>query len=74
MRFPVNASRQQRCPVCKAAGPGANPPAAPRPESASVTFAVWHRAAKGHAGPVVLGGDLYLGWDAAVSVQAPAEP
>ena len=66
MRFPVNATRQKRCPVCKTAGPGTNPPADPRPETASLSFAVWHRAGKGQAGPVVLGGDLYLGWDAGV--------
>jgi hypothetical protein len=67
IRFPVNATRQKRCPVCKTAGPGTNPPADPRPETASLLFAVWHGAAKGQAGPVVLGGDLYLGWDAGVS-------
>jgi hypothetical protein len=66
MRFPVNATRQERCPVCKAAGAGANPPATPRPETAGLSFAVWHRSAKGQKGPVVLGGDLYLGWDAGV--------
>jgi hypothetical protein len=66
MRFPVNATRQKRCPVCKAAGPGTNPPATPRRETVSLSFAVWHRSAKGQAGPVVLGGDLYLGWDAGV--------
>ena len=64
MRFPVDATRQKRCPVCKAAGPGTHPPAEPRPETASLSFAVWHQAG---AGPVVLGGDLYLGWDAGVS-------
>jgi hypothetical protein len=66
MRFPVNATRQKRCPVCKAAGPGTSPPATPRPETADLSFAVWHRSSKGQAGPVVLGGDLYLGWDAGV--------
>jgi hypothetical protein len=66
MRFPVNATRQKRCPVCKAAGPGTRPPATPRPETASLSFAVWHRYARGQAGPVVLGGDLFLGWDAGV--------
>ena len=66
MRFPVNATRQKRCPVCKAAGPGTDPPADPRPETAGLSFAVWHRSAKGQAGPVVLGGDLYLDWDAGV--------
>jgi hypothetical protein len=66
MRFPVNATRQKRCPICKVAGPGTNPPATPRLQTASLSFAVWHRAAKGQSGPVVLGGDLYLDWDAGV--------
>ena len=66
MRFPVKVTKQKRCPVCKAAGTGTNPPTTPRPESASLSFAVWHRSAKGEAGPVVLGGDLSLGWDAGV--------
>jgi hypothetical protein len=67
IRFPVNATRQKRCPVCKIAGPGRRPPADPRPETAGLSFAVWHKAGKGQTGPVVLGGDLYLGWDAGVS-------
>lgn len=67
MRFPVNATHQKRCPVCKTAGPGTRPPTDPRPETTSLSFAVWHQAGKGQAGPVVLGGDLYLGWDAGVS-------
>ena len=67
MRFPVNATRQNRCPVCKAAGPGTNQATTPRPETASLSFAVWHRAANGRSGPVVLGGDLFLGWDAGAS-------
>ena len=66
MRFPVNATRQKRCPVCKLAGPGTNPPADLRPESASLSFAVWHKEGKGEDGPYVLGLDLYLGWDAGV--------
>jgi hypothetical protein len=66
MRLPVNATRQKRCPVCKAEGPGTNPPSTPRPETASLSFAVWHQAAKDQAGPVTLGGDLALGWDAGV--------
>jgi hypothetical protein len=67
MRFPVNATRQKRCPVCKAAGAGTNPPATPRPETASLSFAFWHQSPKPQVGPVVLGGDLSLGWDAGVS-------
>lgn len=67
MRFPVNATRQKRCPICKVAGPRTRPPSDPRPETASLSFAVWHTAGTGQAGPGVLGGDLYLGWDAGVS-------
>jgi hypothetical protein len=66
MRFPVNATRQRRCPVCKADGPGRNPPATPRPETAVLSFSVYTRTPKG-AAPTVLGGDLFLGWDAGVS-------
>lgn len=66
IRFPVNASRQKRCPVCKAAGPGTNPPVTPRPETAGLLFAIWHRSAKGQAGPVLLGANLFLGWDSGV--------
>jgi hypothetical protein len=60
---------QKRCPVCKAAGPGTNPPTTPRPETASLSFAIWHRVAKGQSSPVVLGGDLLLGWDSGVCKQ-----
>ena len=66
MRFPVNAARQKRCPVCKTAGPGTISTADPRPETATLSFALWHKAGEGQAGPVVLGGDLYFGWDAGV--------
>jgi hypothetical protein len=66
MRFPIDATRQTRCPVCKAASPGTDPPATPRPETASLSFAVWHQSAEPTARPVVLGGDLALGWDAGV--------
>lgn len=66
MRFPVDVTNQKRCPVCKKPGPGTRPPAAPRPETSSLSFAVWHRSAKAQAGLVVLGGDLCLGWDAGV--------
>src|SRR5688500_5511201 len=66
MRFPVNATNQKRCPVCKAPGPGTNPPSTPRPETTSLSFAVWHQSAKPSPSPVVLGGDLSLGWDSGV--------
>ena len=66
MRFPVDATPQKRCPVCKAVGPGTNLPTTPRAETASLTFAVWHRAAKTQSGPVLLGGEMCLGWDAGV--------
>jgi hypothetical protein len=66
IRFPTNASRQKRCPVCKAAGPGTNPPVTPRPETAGLLIAIMHRSAKRQAGPVVLCADLLLGWDSGV--------
>ncbi len=65
MRFPVDVTRQNRCPVCKTDGPGRIPSATPRPESASLSFAVY-ATTKGAANPVVLGGDLFFGWDAGV--------
>lgn len=65
MRFPIDVTRQKRCPVCKAAGPGTDPPGTTRPETASLSFAVY--ATTGGPTPVVLGGDLFLGWDAGVS-------
>ena len=58
MRFPVDATRQTRCPVCKAAGLG--------PETAGLAFAVWHQPAEDQPGPYTLGLDLYLDWDAGV--------
>ena len=65
MRFPVDVTRQKRCPVCKADVPGHNPPDAPRPEAATMAIGVY--ATKSDApGPVVLGGDLFFGWDAGV--------
>lgn len=66
MRFPADVTRQTRCPVCKADGPGCNPPGTRRPETASLSFAVY-ASTKGAASPVILGGDLFLGWDAGVS-------
>jgi hypothetical protein len=56
MRFPVNVTRQTRCPVCKKAGPGTNPPATPRPETATLSFTV-HSVAHGRSYPVFLGGE-----------------
>lgn len=64
MRFPIDVTRQKRCPVCKTAGPGTNPPDTPRSETASLSFAVY--ATTPGRTPVVLGGDLFLGWDAGV--------
>jgi hypothetical protein len=66
MRFPVNVTRQTRCPVCKKAGPGTNPPATPRPENATLSFVV-QSFVHGRSYPVFLGGELILGWDAGVS-------
>lgn len=60
MRFPMNLTNQKKCPVCKKAGPGTNPPAAPRPEDVTLTF--------GHMMKVECSADHYLllGWDAGV--------
>ena len=66
MRFPVNVTRQTRCPVCKKAGPGINPPATPRPETATLSFYV-QSFVHGRSYPVFLGGDLSLGWDSGIS-------
>jgi len=69
MRFPVNVTSQKRCPVCKKAGPGTNPPATPRPEVASLLFSV-QSFVHGRSYPVYLGSDLILGWDSGVSKSA----
>src|SRR5262249_42129529 len=66
MRFPVNVTRQTRCPVCKKAGPGTNPPVTPRPETATLSFVV-QSFVHGNSYPVFLGGHLILGWDSGVS-------
>jgi hypothetical protein len=66
MRFPVDVTRQKRCPVCKQLGPGTNPPATPRPEAATLMFVV-QAFVHGRSYPVFLGGDLILGWDSGVS-------
>lgn len=66
IRFPVNVTRQTRCPTCKKAGPGTNPPATPRPETASLWFVVLSFV-HGRSYPVYLGGNLMLGWDSGVS-------
>ena len=66
MRFPVNVTSQKRCPVCKKAGPGTNPPATPRPETASLSFVVLSFV-HGRSYPVFLGSALILGWDSGVA-------
>jgi hypothetical protein len=65
MRFPANVTRQKQCPVCKKAGPGTRPPATPRPETASLSLVVMLHA-PGRSSPVVLGADLFLGWDSGI--------
>lgn len=67
MRFPVNATRQKRCPVCRTLGPGTNSPVTPRPETASLSLSVLHQAARKQPGSVFLGGHLFLGWDSGLS-------
>jgi hypothetical protein len=62
----VNVTRQARCPVCKAVVAETNPPATPRPETATLTFVV-QSFVHGRSYPVFLGGDLILGWDSGVS-------
>jgi hypothetical protein len=66
MRFPVNVTEQKWCPVCKKPGPGTNPPATPRPETASLSFVV-QSFVHGRSYPVYLGSDLILGWDSGVT-------
>jgi hypothetical protein len=66
MRFPVNVTSQKRCPVCKKAGPGTNPPDTPRPENASLSFVV-QCFVHGRSYPVFLGSNLILGWDSGVA-------
>jgi hypothetical protein len=66
MRFPVNVTSQKRCPVCKKAGPGTNPPVVPRQETAALLFVV-QSFVHGRSYPVFLGSDLILGWDSGVA-------
>jgi hypothetical protein len=66
MRFPVNVTRQTRCPVCKTAGPGTNQPVTPRQPTATLSFVV-QSFVHGRSYPVFLGSDLILGWDSGVS-------
>jgi hypothetical protein len=66
MRFPVNVTRQTRCTVCKKAGPGRNPLAIPRAETARLSF-VGHSFVHSRSYPVFHGGHLILGWDSGVS-------
>lgn len=65
MRFPTDVTNQKRCPVCKKVGPGAHPPATPRPETASLSFLVTSES-RGKGRVVCLGSDLMLGWDSGV--------
>lgn len=66
MRFPLNANKQIRCPVCKKRGPGTKSPVTPRPESVSLGFTVLSFV-HGRSYPVFLGSMLMLGWDSGIS-------
>ena len=62
MRFPINTSKQNRCPVCKKPGPGTKPAVTPRPEVVSLSFSVMSFV-HGRSYPVFLGSHWMLGWD-----------
>jgi hypothetical protein len=66
MRFPIDVTKQARCPVCKKAGPGTNSPVTPRPETVSLSFTVLSTVI-GQSRPVFLGSTLMLGWDSGVT-------
>ncbi len=66
MRFPINVSKQNRCPVCKKRGLGTNSPLTPRPEVAAISFLVMSHI-HGRSYPVFLGSELMLSWDSGVS-------
>jgi len=66
MRFPINVTKQKRCPVCKKPGPGTKSPVTPRPEVASLSFTVMSHV-HGRSYPVFLGSHLMLGWDSGLS-------
>lgn len=69
MRYPLNANKQVRCPVCKKPGPGTKSPVTPRPESVSLGFTVLSHV-HGRSYPVFLGALLMLGWDSGVAKHA----
>jgi hypothetical protein len=66
MRFPINVSNQNRCPVCKKPGAGTKSPVTPRPEVVTMWFNVMSTV-HGRSYPVFLGSHLLLGWDSGVS-------
>jgi len=61
MKFPINVSKQKRCPVCKKAGPGTRSPITPRPEVVSLSFLAMPVA------HTTVDGLLTFGWDSGVS-------
>ncbi len=71
MRFPINVSKQNRCPVCKKRGSGTNFPDTPRPEVAALSFLVMSHM-HGRSYPVFLGSSLMLSWDSGISKHAQA--
>lgn len=66
MRFPINVTKQSRCPVCKKLGPGTKSPVTPRPEVVSLAFTIMSHV-HGRSYPVFLGSHLMLSWDSGVS-------
>src|SRR5262245_4952373 len=66
MRFPINVTKQSRCPVCKKKGPGTRPLATPRPSTATLSLFVMAHV-HGRSYPVFMGSNLYLGWDSGSS-------
>lgn len=57
MRFPLNVSKQKKCPVCKSHGPGTRSPVTPRPEVTSISFLSMP------VGTKKLDSLLTIGWD-----------
>jgi hypothetical protein len=64
MRFPIQVSRQKKCPVCKR--PGTRRRLTPRPEAAEIAFVVYSHV-HGRSYPVFLGAQVMLGWDSGVA-------
>lgn len=61
MRFPLNVSNQQQCPICKCKGPGTHSPVTPRPEVTSISFLSMPVGARN------LDSLLTVGWDSGLT-------